>query len=285
MARTARRSRTLSALAAFVGAAVLVIGGLSSSARAEDALVHYNANSRDYWEHPPADWYMGDETAAQHGERPYPGQPIPTSHDELVKLVAENIKLQPGFHIEVLASGVDCARQMVFGSDGTLYAGCWNDHVFALKKENGQWVSKVIIKGLRMPTGVGFYNGALYVADIDKIYKCPDIANTLDNPKGEIVYSDFPPYTSHAGNTWWPILKCRAGFIFQSGRPATFAWCLRERQSTVMSILTRACRRWRRWANGIASVGTWTPVAASCGSLKMLAIGWATTFLPINLIT
>ena len=194
----ARMSRALSMWAAFVGAVVFAYGGLiPRSAGADGLLVHSNANSRDFWEHPPADWYMGDETAAQRGERPYPAQPMPTPHDELLKLVSENIKLQPGFHIEVLASGVDCARQMVFGSDGTLYVGCWNDHVFALKKENGQWVSKIIIKGLRMPTGVGFYNDALYVADIGKIHKYPDIANYLENPEGEIVYSDFPPYTSH----------------------------------------------------------------------------------------
>jgi glucose/arabinose dehydrogenase len=194
-----RKSGILPTLVGAVSMAGLAIAGLtpSTAARADDALIHYNGNTRDYWEHPPADWYMGDENAAQHGERPYPGQPTPTAHDELVNLVKENIKLQPGFHIEVLASGIDCPRQMVFGDDGTLYVGCWTDHVFALKKQGGAWTSKIIIKGLRMPTGIGFHNGSLYVADIDKIYKYADIAKNIDNPKGEVVYSDFPPYTSH----------------------------------------------------------------------------------------
>ena len=99
---------------------------------------------------------MGDETAQQHGTHPYPGQPLPTPHEELVNLVKENIKLQPGFHIEVLADQLDCARQMVFGADNTLYVGCWTDHVFALKKQGDQWVAKTIIKGLRQPTGIGY---------------------------------------------------------------------------------------------------------------------------------
>ena len=88
-----------------MGAAGLLLLGAASTvtARADEPLIKYNGNSRDYWEHPPADWYMGDETAQQHGERPYPGQPLPTPHDELVNLVKENIKLLPGFHIEVLA--------------------------------------------------------------------------------------------------------------------------------------------------------------------------------------
>ena len=59
-------------------------------------LIKYNGNARDYWDHPPADWFMGDETAQQHGTHPYPGQPLPTPHDELVNLVKENIKLHAG---------------------------------------------------------------------------------------------------------------------------------------------------------------------------------------------
>ena len=194
-----RKSRVLRALMGVAGIAGLALWGPApiSPASAEDALIKYNGNTRDYWEHPPADWFMGDETAQQHGTHPYPGQPTPTPHDELVSLVKDNIKLQPGFHIEVLASNIDCARQMVFGSDGTLYVGCWTEHVYALQKHGDKWDAKVIIKGLRQPTGIGFYNGNLYVSDIDKIYRYKDIANNLDNPKGEVVYSDFPPYTSH----------------------------------------------------------------------------------------
>ena len=193
------KSRVLRALMGVAGIAGLALWGPPpiSPASAEDALIKYNGNTRDYWEHPPADWFMGDETAQQHGTHPYPGQPTPTPNDELVNLVKENIKLQPGFHIEVLASNIDCARQMVFGSDGTLYVGCWTEHVYALQKHGDKWDAKVIIKGLRQPTGIGFYNGNLYVSDIDKIYRYKDIAKNLDNPKGEVVYSDFPPYTSH----------------------------------------------------------------------------------------
>jgi outer membrane protein assembly factor BamB len=180
-----RKNKLWSTLAVVAGAAGLVILGLAPSlpARADDApLIKYNGNGRDYWEHPPADWFMADETAAQHGTHPYPNQPTPTPHDELVKLVKDNVKLQPGFHIEVLASDIDCARQMVFGNDGTLYVGCWSEHVYALQKQGDTWKSKVIIKGLRQPTGIGFYNGNLYVSDIDKIYRYKDIAKNLDNP-------------------------------------------------------------------------------------------------------
>ena len=136
-------------LPTLVGVAGLAAVGMASAvpARADEPLIKYNSNGRDYWEHPPADWFMGDETAQQHGTHPYPGQPLPTPHDELVGLVKDNIKLLPGFHIEVLADQLDCARQMVFGPDNTLYVGCWTDHVFALKKQGDAWVSKVDHQG------------------------------------------------------------------------------------------------------------------------------------------
>ena len=83
-------------LPTLVGAAGLValgVGPTVTAHAADDTLIKYNGNSRDYWEHPPADWFMGDETVQQHGTHPYPGQPLPTPHDELVGLVKDNIKL------------------------------------------------------------------------------------------------------------------------------------------------------------------------------------------------
>jgi glucose/arabinose dehydrogenase len=221
MQRT-KKSRIASTLAIAFGVVGLILGGLtfSGSARAaDDALVNYNGNTREYWEHPPADWYMGDETASQHGERPYPGQPTPTPHEELVKLVKEHIKLQRGFHIEVWASGLDCVRQMAWGGDGTLYAGCWSDHVFAISNEGGKRTSKIIIKGLRQPTGIGYANGALYVNDIDKIYKYANIDKTRDNPKQELVYSDFPPYASHGWKYMVPDPQMPGWFYIPIGPP------------------------------------------------------------------
>jgi hypothetical protein len=42
----------------------------------EKPLSHYNSTTTDYWLHPPADWFSGDETAAQHGLPPNPGRPL-----------------------------------------------------------------------------------------------------------------------------------------------------------------------------------------------------------------
>ena len=141
-------------------------------------------------------------------------------------LVKDNIKLLPGFHIEVLADQLDCARQMVFGAgQHALCRSCWTDHVFALKKQGDKWEAKTIIKGLRQPTGIGYYNGNLYVTDIDKIYRYKDIADNLDNPKGEVVYSDFPQGLPRTAGSTWLRIRRRFGLVstFRPGRPATSA--------------------------------------------------------------
>src|SRR6202522_142870 len=107
-----QKSRVLRALIGVAGIAGLALLGPAPicPASADDALIKYNGNARDYWEHPPADWFMGDETVQQHGTHPYPGQPTPTPNDELVGLVKDNIKLAPAFHIAVLASQIARAR-------------------------------------------------------------------------------------------------------------------------------------------------------------------------------
>jgi hypothetical protein len=60
-------------------AAVVAIAGLwqASGGRAEE-LKHYNSMSKDFWLHPPDDWFMGDETQEQKGTHPANTNPPPT---------------------------------------------------------------------------------------------------------------------------------------------------------------------------------------------------------------
>ena len=63
---------------------------------------------------------------------------------------------------------------MAWGDKGTLFVGSWfgtGGKVYAVTDQGGKRTVKTVIKGMRVPTGVAFRDGALYVADIDKIYK------------------------------------------------------------------------------------------------------------------
>jgi glucose/arabinose dehydrogenase len=116
---------------------------------------------------------MGDETQEQKGTAPANTMGPPTGMtDEEIAAALKNIKLAPGFKIDVYASGVNSARQMAWGDKGTLFVGSFSvGTVYAILDEGGKKQVKAILKGLKMPTGVAFGDGALYVADIDKIYR------------------------------------------------------------------------------------------------------------------
>jgi glucose/arabinose dehydrogenase len=198
-----RRLETALSKACLVGAVAAFLGGGALPAQAQttaesSGLKHYESNSKDFWTHPPDDWFLGDETKDQKGLTPNAGQPLPTSEAELEKILAK-IKLPPGFKISVWASGVPQARQMALGDKGTLFVGTFDKGtVSAVTEVNGKRVVKPFITGLRMPTGVAFMDHALYVIDIDKLYKYDDPEANLEKaPTPKVVYDDMPPYIPH----------------------------------------------------------------------------------------
>jgi glucose/arabinose dehydrogenase len=198
-------------------AAIAVAGLLfASGARTEEQLKHYDSTTKDFWLHPPDDWFMGDETKEQKGTHVANTLPPPTGFtDDEIKATLANIKLPPGFKIELWASGLAGARQMAWGDKGTLFVGSWfgtGGAVYAVTDEGGKRTIKTVIKGMRVPTGVAFRDGALYVADVDKIYKYDNAEASLDNmPEGKVVYDDLPPYIPHG---WKYLVFDKEGWLF-----------------------------------------------------------------------
>ena len=153
-------SRSILALAA-----ILTITGAS----AQEKLKSYQSGTKEFWTNPPPDWFLGDETEAQKGLAPPAGPPTGASDAELADLV-KKIKLPAGFKIEVYASGVLSARQMAWGDNGTLFVGSFDlGNVYAIRDEGGKRTVKTVVKGLKMPTGVAFLDGALYVGSPEMV--------------------------------------------------------------------------------------------------------------------
>ncbi len=105
-------------------AAVAVAGFLFTSGAKTEELKHYDSSKKDFWTHPPGDWFMGDETQEQKGTHVVNTLPPPTGFtDDEIKATLSQIKLPAGFKIELWASGLPQARQMAWGKDGTLFVG------------------------------------------------------------------------------------------------------------------------------------------------------------------
>jgi len=186
------------AAAVAVGAIAVAALGWSATAGAQD-LKHYDSNNKEFWTHPPDDWFLGDETKGQKGLAPPANPPTPASMAELQATLAK-VKLPKGFKIEVYAANVPTARQMAWGDKGTLFVGSWfgTGSVFAVVGPMGHKEVKTIIKGLTVPTGVAFRDGALFVVDISKIYRYENAEANLDHmPAGTVVYDDMPNYIPH----------------------------------------------------------------------------------------
>src|SRR3982074_2802396 len=152
-------------------AAIVAVAGATQANAQDKPLKKYESGTKEFWTHPPDDWFLGDETEAQNGLAPPPGPPTGASEAELAALV-KNIKLPQGFKIEVYAPGVLQARQMAWGDKGTLFVGSFGlGNVYAIKDSGGKKEVKTILKGLTMSTGLAFKDGALCFIAVDKLIK------------------------------------------------------------------------------------------------------------------
>ena len=184
---------------------------LCGAAQAADTK-HYDSDKPSFWQHPPPDWFLGDETVEQKGLAPPVGPATPAPLAELQDSL-KSVKLPPGFKIEVYASGLPEARQMAWGGNGTLFVGSYNaTNVYAVTDKDGKREVKTILKGLNMPTGIAFRDGALYVVAIDKLMRYDNAEASLDKmPAPVVVYDDMPPYVAHG---WKYIVTDKAGSMY-----------------------------------------------------------------------
>ena len=119
------------------------------------------------------------------------------------RLPVDTITLPPGFHLDVFASGVTSARELALGAKGTVFVGAMHGpNVWALVDANGDHTADRVIKighDLDTPSGVAFHNGALYVADINRVLRYDNIEARLDNPPEPVVVTDQLPKDSFHG--------------------------------------------------------------------------------------
>ena len=117
-------------------------------------------------------------------------------------LPLELLTLPKGFRIETFAENLDGARSMAMGAEGTLFVGTRNEgNVYALRDTDGDFKADevhVIASNLEQPNGVAFKNGALYVAEVSRLLRYPNIEQQLSNPpEPEVIYDDYPTEFHH----------------------------------------------------------------------------------------
>lgn len=110
--------------------------------------------------------------------------------------VISNVRLPPGFKLDVYADDVPFARSMVLGSKGTLFVGTRKGIVYAVSGTPGaaaKPTTRKIAEKLNQPNGVAFRDGALYVAEVSRVIRYDGIETLLDAvPEPKVVRDDFP---------------------------------------------------------------------------------------------
>ena len=117
-----------------------------------------------------------------------------TAHAGNYDAVLKQLKLPVGFSISVFADNVPNARSMALADKGVIFIGTRQQgDVYAVRDSNGDGVADkryLIASKLYMPNGVAYKDGALYVAETNRILRFDNIIDNLANPPEAVVIYD-----------------------------------------------------------------------------------------------
>ncbi len=113
------------------------------------------------------------------------------------------IRLPDGFHIARFADSVPGARSLARGAHGTVFVGARGASVvYALTDPDGDGRADSVYRlggGFDQPTGVAFRDGALFVADIGRLWRFDSIEDRLGSPpEPALVTAALPREGWHA---------------------------------------------------------------------------------------
>ena len=129
---------------------------------------------------------------------PVDSPPLPTAAADMP---TSKLKVPAGFKIEPYATGMADARSLAVAPSGTVFVGNrLLDKVYAVVPgaTGAKPTVKVIAKGLYRPNGVAFHDGALYVAELNRITRYDNIEANLDHPPAPVlIYDNLPSDEAH----------------------------------------------------------------------------------------
>ena len=125
-------------------------------------------------------------------------------------LPLESIKLPPGFEIGVFAGDVPGARSLAAGRGDVVFVGTQSEgRVYAVRYRDAKATQVITLaSGLNMPNGVALKDGALYVAEVNRILRFDRVEERLeayrDSALHPAVVTDRFPRETHHG---WKFIR------------------------------------------------------------------------------
>ncbi|MET0658114.1 MAG: sorbosone dehydrogenase family protein [Steroidobacteraceae bacterium] len=125
---------------------------------------------------------------------------VPTLASSESDRVLANVRLPPGFKMELYTDRVPQARSMALGKQGTVFVGTREQGVvYSVGPRSGAAAPEVriIARDLNQPNGVAYRDGALYVAEINRILRFDQIESSAKTPEPKVVRDDLPKDRHH----------------------------------------------------------------------------------------
>lgn len=115
-------------------------------------------------------------------------------------LPLDKIKLPPGFSIQIWTTVPD-AKSLAIGKQGTVFVTSKaTGSIYAISQsDSNEKQTRIIANGLKSPSGIAYYDGALYVIALNRISRFDQIENNLDRINEPIIiYENLPKESFHS---------------------------------------------------------------------------------------
>ena len=120
----------------------------------------------------------------------------------------EDLKIPQNFHIDIYQADIENPRQMAYGKTGILYVGSRRaGNVYAVVDKDGDFQGDevyVVAEGLRLPSGISYYKGNLYVAAVNRVLMYENIDKKYNQKIQPKIITDALPRDTHHG---WKYIK------------------------------------------------------------------------------
>jgi len=111
------------------------------------------------------------------------------------------LKVPPGFHVDVFAADLDGVRLMVLDPAGTLLVSVPSrGRVLALPDRNGDGkadATHLVMDRLHQPHGLAFKDGALYIAETGRVLRFEYDPATMKAAQGRVAVPKLPAEGNH----------------------------------------------------------------------------------------
>lgn len=163
-----------------------------------------------------------------------------SSQESEVSISLGYLETPAGFEVEVYADSVPNAREMAIGEEGIIYVGSRRlGSVHAVVDRDHDFKADTVYKideDLRLPSGVAYKDGSLYVGAVSTIYRYDNIDENLETPPEPVVVTDDYPSEGHHG--WKHLEFGPDGKLYVPvGAPCNI--CNKEDENPIFASITR----------------------------------------------